>query len=132
MRRLLVVLSVVAVLLCLTSSAAFAAEVVLNQGLGSPDDLFTFSGQGFSPGTEIAVDVVTPDKQQFFLEQNGQPATLVVDSNGAFALDFLPSTDLPGMPDGTFVFTFTDLTDGSTYTVNVEISTAAATSEVDI
>ncbi len=122
MRRFIVALLVAAALLGTGAWAALAAEVAVSQPFGTQDDVFVFRGEGFEPGTEFVVLVLTPDSLEFPLHQNGRPAVVVADDNGAFTLEVVPGQDLAGMPDGLFHFGFVDLGTGDRYTTTIEIA----------
>lgn len=103
MRRtfLALVTAVVAtVALVLPVSAQTPQTVTVNPSEGNQFQDYTFRGTGFKPGEQIDIAFADPTGTTFSLQMNGKPAVLIVDAQGVFEFQILPSVDLKGARSG--------------------------------
>lgn len=122
MRRLFIAVLVVALALVALASAAYAGEVSYDSATGSPDSSFKFTGFGFTPGAKVFISCKSPDGQEFTPMQDGEPAALVVDDDGHFYLEVVPSRDFPVEQEGTWTIIFKDSSNDEVLTAEIDIS----------
>ena len=103
MRRFIVLLAAVltaTVALSTTPGEAQSPSIVVAPVSGTQDDIFTFTGAGFVPGTTIEETYISPDGEQFTFYIEGVPAVIVVGDDGGFIVTVYPRRDFAGARAG--------------------------------
>ena len=98
----LAVAALVAVALSAAVSAQPASEhVVMAPAEGTLQTRFVFTGAGFVPARTISMRITPPDGVERRMRTDvGAELVWVVQADGGFALDFVPSSTFPDAPPG--------------------------------
>jgi hypothetical protein len=96
-----------------TVSAQAGPSIRVNPAAGSQTDTFTFTGQGFDPGTVFDERYVSPAGTVLTYTIDGAPAVVNAD-DGSFVVSVQPATDFEGHDAGTWGVVFCQRDDPDT------------------
>ena len=103
MRRFIFLLAAVltaTVALSTATSEAQSPSIVVAPASGTQDDIFTFIGAGFVPGTVLDETYISPDGEQYTFYIGEDPAVIVADDGGGFTVTVYPRQDFAGARAG--------------------------------
>jgi len=120
MRRTLVALAVTVLAFASVVPTARAEEFFVAPPAGSQTEPFLFSGRGFRPGAPLEETYTAPNGTEFTAFVSGQPAVVIVEPDGTFAIPVVPAVDFTGAPFGVWEAEFC-YSDGNCWTVNFTV-----------
>jgi hypothetical protein len=88
------------------SARAQSPTVSVTPARGSQFDTFTFTGSGFTPGTELTETYISPEGEEFTFFIGDQPAVVVAGPDGRFSVAVRPGIDFEGARAGRWLVAF--------------------------
>jgi hypothetical protein len=93
-------LAVVVGLLVVTAMPASAASITIYPAAGSQSDTYTIQGESLPPGLALDIHFMSPGGNVFSTAALNQ--VIVIDPDGNFAFDFVPTDEFQGESLGTW------------------------------